>query len=195
MLAGYYCQMGVFTAFRVLPHRRRVYGGTYPTGIDLPAQERFLPMTTNSKDPLSNRLPLKERINITMTSANPPPTPKPTPQAKKKRNGFMCFNIKFAHAIRNQPIVLATMVMSSLLAVASGSMVWYVTAFASAPWNIKQLDDHLTAVEKNANVRFQRIETTVQGEIEKDNRDRELLRQFIGRLDTIENLLKIIASK
>ena len=111
-----------------------------------------------------------------MTSASPPPTPNPAPQAKKKRSGFMCFNIKFAHAIKKQPIALATMFASSLLAVASGSMVWYVTAFANAPWNIKQLDDHLTAVEKNVDVRFQRIETTVQGEIEKDNRDRELLR-------------------
>ena len=130
-----------------------------------------------------------------MTSTNPPPTPNPAPQAKKKRSGFMCFNIKFVNAIRKQPIALATMVVSSLLAVASSSMVWYVTAFASAPWSIKQLGDHLTRMDKNTNVRFGRIEGKVEAGVLKDSEDRELIRELVGRLDTIEKLLKIIASK
>ena len=130
-----------------------------------------------------------------MTAVPPPPTPSPAPQAKKKRNGFMCFNIKFAHAIRKQPVVLATMVLSSLLAVMSTGTVWYVTAFAGAPFNIKQLDEHLIRVEENTNVRFGRIEEKVEAEVLKDSKDRELIRELAGKLDTIENLLKVIASK
>ena len=119
------------------------------------------------------------------------------PLARRKRGqrGFLCFNVKFAHAIRRQPIVLATLVLSNLLALTSTSAVWYIGAFAQAPFKIKTIDAHLARIEDATEARLETIEKNVEDGKQRAAANQAIMRGFAGRLDAIEGLLKIIAAK
>ena len=132
---------------------------------------------------------------LTMTNSKGPTSPPATAEKPARRGTWECWNLRLIRDLRKQPAALAVMVGSAVLATISGSLAWYVIAFARAPLDLKRLDDHITILEKNQETRFRRIEEQIEGEAFRDDEDRIVISKVSGRLDAIEKWLQVIAEK
>ena len=119
----------------------------------------------------------------------------PPNTSKQRKKPFGDINLRLAQELRKRPGIVAATVLTSITATTATGVAWYVLTFAQAPWSIERLDEHLTLMERNHEIQMQRLEIKIEAEEARDEDDRAIVNEMVGRLNAIERWLETIANK